>query len=380
MAADELTRPLGLDKARRKRRWMPIAAIVLPPLVLVVAAGGYLLLRPGLGGQPEGAVVAAIDGKPTGSVTPPPAATVPAPAVVDGPGLTEVTPTGSLDEVGGEVVISDPSKPQPIRLAAAPREDLVETGAYGLLPRVGDDGTRPLDAYARPADIPKGLIPVAIVIGGIGVEGEGSDAAIARLPGEVSLAVAPYGDDLPRTVAAARAAGHEILLQLPLEPYSYPDIDPGPKTLTTDASADENLDRLHWLMSRITTYVGVMNYMGARFTAEDAALVPVIDEVGARGLLYLDDGSSARSRAGAVGDGKAAVLRADLVLDADTTPAAIDAQLDRLAALARERGSAVATGTAFPATVDRVAAFAAKAADHGLILVPVSALAEGRRS
>ena len=378
MAPDELTRPLGLDKGRRGRWWIPLAAVALPPLALVVAVGGYLLLRPDDGDAPPGTVVAAIDGQPTGSVAPAPAK--PPAVVVDGPGLTEVTPSGHLEEVGGEVVITDPSKPPPIRLAAAPREDLVETGAYGLLPRIGDDGTRPLDAYARPADIPKGLIPVAIVIGGIGVEGEGSDAAIARLPGEVTLAIAPYGDDLPRTVAAARAAGHEVLLQLPLEPYNYPDIDPGPKTLTTDASADENLDRLHWLMSRITTYVGVMNYMGARFTADDAALVPVIDEIGARGLLYLDDGSSARSRVVAAAGGKAPVVGADIVLDADTAPAAIDARLDRLAALARERGFAVATGTAFPATVEGVAAFAEKAAEHGLILVPVSALLKARRS
>ena len=381
MATDELTRPLGLDRGRRGRRWIPFAAIVAPPLALGLAIGGYLLLRPQNPDLPAGAVVAAIDGKPTGSVAPPVPAPESPPVDAGVPALTEVSPSGGLEEIGGgEVVITDPSRPQAVVLAAAPRADLVESGKYGPMPRIGDDGTRPLDAYARPVEVQRGFFPVAIIIGGIGVEGEGSDAAIASLPGEVTLAIAPYGDDLPRTVAAARGAGHEVLLQLPLEPYNYPDIDPGPKTLTTGASTGENLDRLHWLLARITTYVGVMNYMGARFTAEDKALVPVIDEIGARGLLYVDDGSSARSRAGTVANGKAPVVRADVVLDADTTPAAIDARLDQLVAIARERGFAIATGTAFPVTVDRIAAFAEKAAKRGVVLVPVSALAEARRS
>ena len=78
--------------------------------------------------------------------------------------------------------------------------------------------------------------------------------------------------------------------------------------------------------------------------------------------------------------GAAPVLRADIVLDADTTPSAIDARLDELAAIARERGSAIATGSAFPTTVDRVAAFARAAADRGIVLVPITALLPSGKS
>jgi uncharacterized protein len=380
MAADELNRPLGLGPARSFRpKWPVVAAIVAPSLVLAI--GGGVLLARGAGWAPESPAAIAIDGaEQTGSVVkPPPAVSGAEPPLVDvASGLTEVTPDGSMDPIAGEVVITDPSAPAEIHLAATPREDLIEVDTYGLLPRIGDDGTRPLEAYARPAEVPLGMNKVAIVIGGIGLDTEGSDAAIAGLPGPVTLAIAPYGDDLPRTLAAARDAGHEVLLQLPLEPYNYPTIDPGPKTLTTDASPEENLDRLRWLMSRFTTYVGVTNYMGARFTSEIDAFAPVIAEIGGRGLLYLDDGSSERSRIGELA-GKAPVLRADVVLDADTTPQAIDARLDQLAAIARNRGYAIATGSAFPSTIDRIAAFAARAADRGIVIVPVSALVQGGR-
>lgn len=380
MSLDELTRPLGLPPERKSRR-LPLVAVAIaaPPLALAVGLAIYLAFGSGPAVSPD--VVADIettapdrqvDGDRTASIVPAPAATVSAPSRQ---GLIEIEPSGSLEEVTGEVIITDPSIPTPIRLAAAPRQELIEDSEIGPLPRIGDDGTRPLDAYARPASAAAGMKRVAIVIGGIGIGGAASDAAIDRLPGAVTLGIAPYADDLDFTMASARATGHELLLQVPMEPYNYPAIDPGPQTLTIDAGRAENLDRLRWIMSQMTTYVGVMNYMGARFTGDDQALAPVIGEVSARGLLYLDDGSSARSRAVAFGAASAPVLQADIVLDADTSPAAIDAKLDQLVAIASERGSAIATGTAFAATVDRVAAFAREAERRGIVIVPLSNLA-----
>ncbi len=372
MAADELTRPLGMRPPPRKRPWITFLAIIIPPAALV-AGLGFMGLK---ADTPPPAAGSAAMGETTGAV-----AADPPPVRVDtGPGLTEVAPDGTIEDVGGEVVISDPSQPQPIHLAAAPREDLVERSEYGLIPRIGDDGARPLDAYARPTRKTAGMIPIAIVVGGIGVEEGGTESALERLPGEVTLAIAPYGADLPRLLAKARSSGHEVLLQIPLEPYNYPAVDPGARTLTVEASSEENLDRLHWLMSRITTYVGVTNYMGARFTGEADALAPVLAEIGSRGLLYLDDGSSARSRVPELADGQSPVLQADIVLDADTTPAAIDARVNQLVAIAREKGFAIGTGTAFAATVDRIAAFAAAAEKRGIVLVPVSAVVQSGRT
>ena len=132
-------------------------------------------------------------------------------------------------------------------------------------------------------------------------------------------------------------------------------------------------------MSRLTSYVGAINYMGARFTGEAKAMAPFLNELGRRGLLYLDDGSSPRSGSVAPPPGGAPMLRADVVLDADTTPAAIDTRLNELVAIADKRGAAIATGSAFPTTVDRVTAFAKGAADRGIALVPITALLPPRK-
>jgi polysaccharide deacetylase 2 family uncharacterized protein YibQ len=376
MPSDELTRPLGLIPARRRFRpraaWLAAIALVAAGAI----AGGTWLVR-GDGTPSVTAAIANAPGKPsvdvavrTGTVAEAPPQ---APIVTAGPGLTAVAPpTGALTDVG-KVRIYDPSQPLAIALPATPDPALVENGAYGPLPKIAANGVRPLDAYARPAASAAGGPRIAIVVGGVGIDPATSRDAITLLPGAVTLAVAPYAIDLKQTMADARAVGHEILLQIPLEPYGYPKSDPGPHTLTATASAKANLDDLSWLLSRATNYVGVINYMGAAFTNAPQPMTTLLDAVGRRGLLYLDDGSSPRSLAADLA-GRTPFLRADLVLDPDLTPGAIDARLDQLVTIARQRGYAVATATAFPATIERIAIFARAAASRDVTLVPVSAL------
>ena len=155
-----------------------------------------------------------------------------------------------------------------------------------------------------------------------------------------------------------------MLLQVPMEPFDYPDNDPGPQTLLMSLSAEQNIDRLHWLMSRFQGYVGITNYMGARFTATEQALAPVLKETGKRGLIYFDDGSSPRSLAGQIaGANNLPFAKAEIVLDAVPTPAHIDRALTRLEAMARERGVAVGVASAVPASIERIAQWAKAAGE-----------------
>ncbi len=373
MTPDDLSKPLGLPKERapsRRGLYLGAAAVVA---VLAAGLAGWWFIGP-THGPTATAVIGA--SPPAVALTDTTASTTSSAPTTGG--LTEVTPDGALtDTSGGAVVIHDPSAPSPIVLSALPLPGLIQKTADGNLPRVAADGTRPLDAYARPANV-SGNSRIAIVIGGFGIDPDATTQAIGALPGPVTLAFAPYGKGLPKLVSEARAAGHELLLQIPLEPYNYPETDPGPNTLTLDATKSVNLDRLHWFLGRITNYIGVVNYMGARFTGDGDALTPVMADIGARGLLYLDDGSSPQSKAAAIAGTSTPFLQADLVLDADLSPAAIDARLDQLQAIARQRGYAIGTATAFPASIDRIAAFVNAAAAKGIDIVPLSALAGNR--
>jgi polysaccharide deacetylase 2 family uncharacterized protein YibQ len=216
---------------------------------------------------------------------------------------------------------------------------------------------------------------IALMVGGLGLNLEGTEAAIAKLPGAVTLGFAPYGAGVEERAAEAREAGHESVLQAPMEDFSDGAGDLGPHMLRTSASDADNIDSLRWLMSRFTGYVAVVNHLGGKFTADAKEISPILTEIAARGLGYLDDGASPRSVAPDI----AATLvmpsaRADLVVDANSSPEAIEAALARLLDRARERGSAIGVASASSMSVERLARWANGLESKGVALVPLSAL------
>ncbi|MGB3388063.1 MAG: divergent polysaccharide deacetylase family protein [Pseudaminobacter sp.] len=303
------------------------------------------------------------------AATPQPAAATPS----DGPSIIHVNPPDA--SASGVVVIRDPSAiGQNLRVAHLPDKALIEEGASGPLPVRAADGRRPVDVYARPWSGARGA-RIAIVIGGLGVSQTGTQRAIQKLPPEITLAFAPQGNSIGRWMQESRREGHEIIMQLPLEPFDYPNVNPGRNTLTVAASADKNLENLHWTLSRTTNYTGVMNYMGARFAADAEAMRPVMSELGRRGLLYLDDGSSARSAAPELALESAVPFAVgDTVIDQTRERGAILDKLDELERTARAKGFAIGTGSAFDVTVDAVAAWASEVRKRGIEIVPVSAV------
>jgi polysaccharide deacetylase 2 family uncharacterized protein YibQ len=219
-----------------------------------------------------------------------------------------------------EALIIDVTKALNTGLPAAPDPRLIEQTPHGPIPRIGADGARPSEVYARrPAVSSGGLAQgsprIALLIDGMGLAPRATESAIASLPGAVTLGFAPYGADLARETARAREAGHEVVLQIPMEPFDFPRDNPGPHTLLAGAGKAANIDNLTWLMSRFAGYAGVANFLGGKLTADANALTPVLREISARGLFYVDDGTSAQSLAMTLAPGQAlAAARADVVL------------------------------------------------------------------
>lgn len=263
-------------------------------------------------------------------------------------------------------------------LPPVPVAELVEESQYGPLPKIASDGRRPIDVYARPskyaARTPGDPARVAILVSGLGLPDSPSGDVLKGLPPSVSVAYGAYGRSLQDWVNKARAEGHEVLLQVPLEPNDYPKVDPGPHTLLTTLPSEENLKRLQWLMSRYTGYVGITNQMGSKFEATQEAMTPVLEEVKARGLLYIDDGSVQGSTAGQIANTIGLDYSvASVQIDANASAADIAKQLAKLEAAAKEKGAAIGVVKAKPAALKQVAEWAGKLQSKGLVLVPVSA-------
>jgi polysaccharide deacetylase 2 family uncharacterized protein YibQ len=264
-----------------------------------------------------------------------------------------------------------------IKLAGAPARGLFEKSQYGLLPKISG-GRIAAKIYARPVD--PGRVRqlrgrIAIIIGGMGLSSRMTQKAINDLPAEISLAFAPYGSGLPGWAKRARGQGHEIMLQIPMEPYNYPKSNPGPRSLLTSNSTEENLERLRAFMGLITGYTGVVNYMGAKFSTHTPSLGPILAEFKRRGVYYLDDGSTGRTKALEIGEQFGlGVRRADVVIDEIAGAQNTRIALKRLEALATQRGWAIGVGTALPTTLNEITKWEETLEKSQLGLVPVTSL------
>ena len=291
--------------------------------------------------------------------------------IIDGSsGARHDVPIGSGDAPGKAAAGTDAA---PAMMANIdPR--LLEKSRYGMIPVVAD-GLKPFTVYAAEADRAKAarMPTVSIVVGGLGVGAAKTTDAIMKLPAAVTLAFTPYGSDPGKLAERARAQRHEILLQVPMEPFDYPDNDPGPQTLLTTLSPDQNLDRLYWHLSRFQGYAGIANFMGARFVSADAVMQPIVREAAKRGLGYLDDGSAPRSVAASLAGAQSMPFaKADISIDAVPTAAEIDRALAKLEDLAKERGTAVGIASALPISIERIGAWIKTLDSHGIMLVPLT--------
>jgi polysaccharide deacetylase 2 family uncharacterized protein YibQ len=289
-----------------------------------------------------------------------PAGDIPAPAespAQDAPQLATVAPNPGT--------VLDPS--------------LVEPSPFGPLPRVGPDGRRPREVYARPFNNPYERPMIAVVVTGLGLSEAATIAAIQELPGEITLAFSPYaGSRLDEWIELARIAGHEVLLSLPMEPESYPQNDPGPHTLLTGLSPSENLQRLQWMLGRFTGYVGVIDDQGARFTTSESAMLPILGDLARRGLLYIDSRAADRGLIPELAE-RVGLPRGvnDRVIDDPATRLSIDARLAEVEEIARRNGSAIALAFHYPVSIERLSVWVREVEARGFVLAPISAVVAG---
>jgi hypothetical protein len=403
VSADELSTPLGQKRGRLRRFRLPFTATQAIASLLGLFVLGFLgfalFNNDPLGGEP----IAQITIKP--SADGPKEAAAPADKAHAGksgtkpektaehaeakeskdaaqPGQKTITIIDGSKGTRQDVVVSsggdDKADAPPAEPATAnginPR--LLEQSRYGMIP-VMAGSLKPFSAYAMASDADRAkadkMPTIGIVVSGLGVGAARTNDAVIKLPSAVTLAFTPYGSEPGKLVEQARARHHEVLLQIPMEPFDYPDNDPGPQTLLTSSAPEQNLDRLNWHLSRFQGYVGLSNFMGARFVATDPAMQPIIRDAAKRGLGYLDDGSAPRSVAPSLAKSIAMPFaRADLAIDTVPTAGEIDKALAKLESIAKERGNAVGTASALPVSIERIVNWSKSLESRGILLVPLT--------
>ncbi|HEY9536208.1 MAG TPA: divergent polysaccharide deacetylase family protein, partial [Kiloniellaceae bacterium] len=291
------------------------------------------------------------DSAPSDSAPPEPPAPQPAPPAEEPDAAAEVPPDAAPE---GEVVVDIPAIP------AAP-EQLADW-----------------ERYRQPFNMEDRRPRIAVVLTGLGLSDSATQAAIEQLPAAVTLSFSPYARGLERWIALARSRGHEVLIDLPMEPTTFPNEDPGPQALLTGLTPQENLDRLDWVLGRGSAYVGVAGSMGSRFTASRAAIEPILQEMKQRGLLFVDRRSTEESLVAALAAeiGVPHAVNDRSIDERQASRVAIDARLAQIERIALTSGVAVAMGQPYPVTLERLAEWTGELTARGFAVAPVSAVVD----
>ena len=259
-------------------------------------------------------------------------------------------------------------------LSRAPIWAVTERTSVGYLPKIAEDGRTPAGAYARPFANPENRPTVSIVLGGLGINWRHTQSAIDELPPEVTLSFAPSARNLQGWIDQARAAGHEVLLEMPMEPYEFGRERPHSQVLYGANGEDQIARNMDYVMSRATGYFGVTNYQGSKFATDSAATAYFSERLKERGLAFVEDGSLTPSTFPAAAEQTGLRFRAaNTPIDARPDGEEIENKLLELESIALEEGAALGTGFAYPITIDMLKEWTSHLEDKGIMLAPVSA-------
>jgi polysaccharide deacetylase 2 family uncharacterized protein YibQ len=360
----DLNEPLGMKPPTRPR-WRYGLLVGSTLSVAAVACLGYVIAT----GDPLG-------GEPYASTSIPPRAAKQVAASV----ATDPAPTGSIAPAVTDPGIVENGVKIVRGIHAGQTADRPQSGPLVIdVSKVLDDPDRKQKTTGT--QVVSNATPtgarIAIFVGGMGLSEAATKTAIDTMPAGVTLAFVPYGASIEALVGTARAKGHEVLLQLPMQSGQGAAL--GPHTLRADESTAETKADLDWILGRFHDYAGVTNLLGGPVTSNTATMTDILKTVGGRGLFYLDDGTSRRSVSAALAPGLGvAAAQADIVLDATSDPHVVHANLDALVAIARRKGSAIGMASGLPDHMAAIARYASDLAGQGVTLVSVSAVVRNR--
>lgn len=363
-----------------------------PPAPATAAKPAATPPAPAAKEAPKETQVAAVPpaAKPAAPAAPAPAAAPPAaPAPAAAPAAAKPEPPAADTEETPSVIAGIPALNAPGVAPGAPNR-FNTTGDAGPAvaggrPRLVDPPLPPTDRVAVSAppprfaalrDVRKDAAPppatsskIAVVVRGLGLSQSATEAAITKLPPTVTLAFSPYARNLKTWVERAKAQGHEVLIEVPLESKDFPALDPGPLGLLTTLELKDNTDRLESIIKASAGAIGAFDASGTKFRESDPHIAPMFAKLKEHNLFYVQGSPGIR-----VGEATVPTAVADVVVDERPFRAAIDARLDYAERLAKYQGSAVASLTAKPVSFERLVLWLDQAQKKGIALAPISSV------
>jgi polysaccharide deacetylase 2 family uncharacterized protein YibQ len=258
-------------------------------------------------------------------------------------------------------------------LPVAPIKAVSEKTAEGILPKVSTEGLRPWQAYAKKFSAAANDPLITIIVVGLGMSKDTTQSAL-HLQEDFTLSFSPYAAQPDLWANHARADGHEVMLDFPVQQADFPASDPGPMGLLSSLKPEENKQRLHAVLTRFSGYTGLVHIIGAAIPS--AVIQHCLTDIAARGLLMVE---SPQSGTAAPANQKQQMglisFTPDALIDASLESESITLALQNLTEKAKRTGSAIGIARAYPLTLERLQTWQPTLAEQGVKLAPLSALA-----
>jgi len=294
----------------------------------------------------------------------------------------------TLNDAANSPATPPPSKAEVPSFIAAPQitsdgvtikslnPDLQEEGDHGPLPRVAPDGRAPWQYYSRPFPEDDKRPRLAIIIKDMGLSAAGVKDSLATLPGTVTFAFSPYADDLAKSMQSARDAGHETMLELPLEVPPGSTMDNGTLTISSAQTSSVNQDNFVKLLSHMIGCVGVITDGGQQLVNNENMLRPLMQNMLTRGLLMVDDTQQNETLSPLIAEQlKSPWARSLFTIDATLSQDTMDAAMAKAIEAAKQNGRAVVVASASPLTRSVISAWTHRLERQSLVaLAPISAV------
>ena len=265
-----------------------------------------------------------------------------------------------------------PAASAPVRAVPKPRDPLPASST----PSAPQSRLAPQPPQIpRPPQALTSASRVAIIVDDLGARRDVFDP-LRDIRRPLTIAVLPGLPLSEWTAREAAAAGMEVILDLPMEPYRFPEVDPGPGALLMTMSPQELQAQVGAHLASVPGAVGVTNHMGSRMTEDRQRMRTVLEVLAGRRLFLVDGLASNLSLA--YDEAKVLGLRAgrrQVIVDHKGGEAGDRMRWDEVAWWAERRGEVIVIAHGHPLTVRLLREYVPRWEARGIRLVPVSQLA-----
>jgi len=231
----------------------------------------------------------------------------------------------------------------------------------------------------RLSEIPDGPL-VTIIMDDLGRSTITAEILVS-FPEQVTFAVLPGEPHAVQVAEIAHAAGHEVMLHVPMEPQGYPAVNPGDDALFVAQSDAEIRSRFDLLLAKVPYVTGTNNHMGSRFTEDARALSPVMESLRDKGFFFIDSRTTGQSKVTEVAQRfSVPTMNRDVFLDNVAEVSAIVREIKRLQNKARGQGAAIGICHPYPETLEALRRELPEMRKQGITVVPVSVLLQKQAS